>query len=87
MGLTHALGTCACAEAAEALQIAKGLTAMAPARVVWKLAEQDLRLAGLTSSTVQAQVGSNVKIVSWAPQNDLWGHPTVRGGPSSLKQA
>lgn len=71
------------------LQIAKGLSALAPVKVIWKLAEQDLQVVGLSNLTLQ--VGGNVKIVSWAPQNDLLGHPNVRafftqGGMNSFNE-
>lgn len=50
-----------------------------PLNVLWKL-----------SRTIPANVGSNVKIVKWFPQNDLLGHPKTRvffthGGMNSVQ--
>ena len=78
-----------CPEVEEIFAIAKGLSAMAPVKAIWKLDKQDLSLVGLNSSTLE--VGSNVKIVNWAPQNDLLGHPNVKvfftqGGTNSYNE-
>lgn len=62
------------AEAAELRAIAQGLSAIAPAKVLWKLSDSDVVMLNNGSLAV----GSNVKIVKWAPQNDVLGHPRVR---------
>ena len=75
------------AEAAELHAIAKGLSAIAPTKALWKLAESDLIAIGNTSLSV----GSNVKITKWVPQNDVLGHPNVKifftqGGTNSFNE-
>ena len=75
------------AEAAELIQIAQGLSAIAPTKALWKLSESDLVAFGNGS----LPVGSNVKIVQWAPQNDVLGHPSVKafftqGGANSFNE-
>ena len=75
------------AEAAELRAIAQGLSALAPAKVLWKLSDSDLVM--LENSSLS--VGSNVKIVKWAPQNDVLGHPSVKafftqGGANSFNE-
>lgn len=77
------------AEAAEILEVAKALSALAPVKVIWKLAGQDMKVVGLNSTALQ--VGSNVKVVDWAPQQDLLGHPNVKafftqGGMNSFNE-
>ena len=59
---------------AELQAIAQGLSAVAPTKAIWKLAESDLVMLGNNSLPVT----SNVKIVNWVPQNDLLGHPNVK---------
>lgn len=68
------LGVTAIPEAAELKAIAQGLSAIAPTKVIWKLAESDV----IQLNSSQLSVGSNVRIVKWAPQNDLLGHPNVK---------
>ena len=75
------------ADLAEVREIAKGLSAIAPTKVIWKLAESDLQDTGNGSFPV----GGNVKIVNWAPQNDVLGHPDVKafftqGGTNSFNE-
>ena len=75
------------AEEAELKAIAQGLSAVAPAKVLWKLAKSDL----VSMSNSSLPVGSNVKIVAWAPQNDVLGHPSVKafftqGGSNSFNE-
>ena len=67
--------------------MAEGLSAMAPAKVIWKLADSDL--ADVSNSSFM--VGDNVRIVKWAPQNDVLGHPNVKafftqGGTNSFNE-
>lgn len=64
----------ASADVKELKELAVGLTALAPSKVIWKLADSDLHNVSSGSFTV----GDNVKIVKWAPQNDLLGHPNVK---------
>ena len=59
---------------AELQAIAQALSAVAPTKAIWKLAESDLIMLGNSSLPVT----SNVKIVNWVPQNDLLGHPNVK---------
>lgn len=62
------------AEAAELNVVAKGLAAVAPTKVLWKLSESDL----VESKNMSLSIGNNVKIVKWAPQNDALGHCNVK---------
>lgn len=67
--------------------MAAGLSALAPAKVIWKLADSDLVHVSNSSLTV----GDNVKIVKWAPQNNVLGHPQVKafftqGGTNSFNE-
>ena len=75
------------AEAAELNAIAKGLAAVAPTKVLWKLSESDL----VESKNMSLSIGSNVKIVKWVPQNDVLGHRNVKvfftqGGSNSFNE-
>lgn len=77
------------AEAEEMREIAKGLSAIAPAKAIWKLSESDLVTLGGNKSPA---VGANVKIVKWVNQNDVLGHPNVKafftqGGTNSFNEA
>ena len=75
------------AEESELRDLAKGLSA-APYKVLWKLSNDDsLFLEGKPP----LQVGSNVKIVKWCPQNDVLGHPQTKvfvtqGGTNSFME-
>lgn len=75
------------AETAELRAIAQGLCAIAPAKALWKLSDTDLVM--LNSSSLP--VCSNTKVVKWAPQNDVLGHPSVKafftqGGANSFNE-
>ena len=50
------------------------MAAVAPVRVLWKLTAADQRLLGSGNVTVS----SNIRLIEWAPQNDVLGHPSVR---------
>lgn len=88
-GVVYAsLGTTAIPELAELKAIAQGLSAIAPAKVLWKLADSDLVMVGNASLLV----ADNIKVVKWAPQNDVLGHPNVKafftqGGTNSFNEA
>ena len=74
-------------EVAELRAIAQGLSAIAPAKALWKLSDSDLVMLGNSTLTL----GSNVKTVKWAPQNDVLGHPNVKafytqGGANSFNE-
>ena len=76
-----------CAEVAELKAIAQGLSAVAPAKALWKLSDSDRVALGNSSISV----GSNVKIVKWVNQNDVLGHPSVKafftqGGTNSFNE-
>ena len=75
------------AEVAELRAIAQGLCAIAPAKALWKLSGSDLVM--LENSSLP--VCSNIKVVKWAPQNDVLGHPSVKafftqGGANSFNE-
>ena len=77
------------AEAAEIKAIAKALSAIAPTRAVWKLAKKDLELVGVNSSDLN--LGDNILLSDWLPQNDLLGHPNIKafftqGGTNSYNE-
>ncbi len=74
-------------EAAELEAIAQGLSAVAPTKVLWKLSDSDL----VESGNITLSPPNNVKIVKWAPQNDVLGHPNVKvfftqGGANSFNE-
>ena len=76
------------AEPEEMREIAKGLSAIAPTRAIWKLSESDLVTLGGKESPA---VGANVRIVKWVNQNDVLGHPNVKafftqGGTNSFNE-
>ncbi len=64
------------AEVPELKAIAKALSAIAPTRAVWKPAKQDLELVGVNSSDLN--LGDNILLSDWVPQNDLLGHPNIK---------
>ena len=75
------------AEVAEMKAIAQGLSAIAPAKALWKLSDSDQVALGNASISV----GHNVKIVKWVNQNDVLGHPKVKvfftqGGTNSFNE-
>lgn len=75
------------AEVAELKAIAQGLSAIAPAKALWKLSDSDRVALGNASISV----GRNVKIVKWVNQNDVLGHPQVKafftqGGTNSFHE-
>ncbi len=77
------------AEVPELKAIAKALSAIAPTKVVWKLAKQDLELVGVNSSDLN--LGDNILLSDWVPQNDLLGHPNIKafftqGGTNSFNE-
>jgi len=74
------------AEVAELRAITQGLAAIAPTKALWKLSDTD-RVMLNTS----LPVSSNIKVVKWAPQNDVLGHPNVKafftqGGANSFNE-
>ncbi|KAK9820198.1 hypothetical protein WJX72_007391 [[Myrmecia] bisecta] len=82
------LGTAAAVGADEFQAMAAALSAL-PWRVVWKLADGDLP-EGMTLKDLDIQ--ENVKVVQWAPQNDILGHPNLKAflthaGVNSLYEA
>lgn len=75
------------AEVAELRAIEQGLAAMAPTKALWKLSDTDRVM--LNNSSLP--VSSNIKVVKWAPQNDVLGHPNVKafftqGGANSFNE-
>ena len=77
------------AEVPEIKAIAKALSAIAPTRAVWKLAKKDLELVGVNSSDLN--IGDNILLSDWVPQNDLLGHPNTKafftqGGTNSYNE-
>ena len=75
------------AEDAELRAIAQGLAAIAPSKALWKLSDTDQIM--LKNSSLP--VNSNIKVVKWAPQNDVLGHPNVKafftqGGANSFNE-
>ncbi|KAL0040211.1 hypothetical protein WJX77_000384 [Trebouxia sp. C0004] len=84
------LGSTAIPEVPELKAIAKALSGIAPTKVVWKLAKQDLELVGGNSSDLH--LGDNILLSDWVPQNDLLGHPNIKafftqGGTNSFNEA
>ncbi|DBB05885.1 TPA: hypothetical protein ACH3X3_009889 [Trebouxia sp. C0006] len=84
------LGSTAIPDAAEIKAIAKALSAIAPTRAVWNLAKKDLELVGVNSSDLN--LGDNILLSDWLPQNDLLGHPNIKafftqGGTNSYNEA
>ncbi|DBB07554.1 TPA: hypothetical protein ACH3X3_009010 [Trebouxia sp. C0006] len=82
------MGTLAMPSEEELLSMVRGLSAL-PNPVLWKLDSQ--MLPGNTT-LLSLQLGSNIKIIKWAPQNDILGHPAVgvfltQGGINSLYEA
>lgn len=67
--------------------MADALAAVAPVSVLWKLTKADQQLLGLGNATL----GSNIRLMEWAPQNDVLGHPATRAfltqaGTNSLNE-
>eukprot|EP00884_Botryococcus_braunii_P002179 jgi/Botrbrau1/11962/Bobra.341_1s0027.1 len=59
-----------------------------PARVLWKLSKEEIS----EDKSWMESLGSNIKVVTWFPQNDLLGHSNVKaffthGGLNSLYEA
>ena len=44
-------------------------------KVLWKLSESEVPDE---AALVELKIGSNTKVVSWLPQNDVLGHPRTR---------
>ena len=56
---------------------------------MWKLAKKDLELVGVNSSDLN--LGDNILLSDWVPQNDLLGHPNMKafftqGGTNSYNE-
>ncbi|BDA41086.1 UDP-glucuronosyltransferase 2B20 [Coccomyxa sp. Obi] len=89
MGVVYvSLGTVCSIGAQEFRKLAAALSAL-PAHVIWKVGADDLP-EGVSLAALG--LGDNVKVVQWAPQNDLLGHAKTRaflthGGVNGLYEA
>ena len=54
--------------------VADVLAAVAPVSVLWKLTAADQQLLGVGNVTLS----HNIRLIEWAPQNDVLGHPATR---------
>ena len=54
--------------------MADALAAVAPLSVLWKLSAADQQLLGVGNVTLS----HNIRLIEWAPQNDVLGHPATR---------
>ena len=64
------------------------LAAVAPVSVLWKLTAADQQLLGVGNVTLS----HNIRLIEWAPQNDVLGHPATRAfltqaGTNSFNEA
>ncbi len=62
------------AERHELQAVADALAAVAPVSVLWKLTAADQQLLGVGNITLS----HNIRLIEWAPQNDVLGHPATR---------
>ena len=62
------------AEKHELQAVADALAAVAPVSVLWKLTPADQQLLGVGNVTLS----HNIRLIEWAPQNDVLGHPATR---------
>lgn len=62
------------AEKHELQAVADALAAVAPVSVLWKLTVADQQLLGVGN----VALASNIRLIEWAPQNDILGHPATR---------
>jgi hypothetical protein len=63
------------APAGASLTVLRAAQLLPDVRIVWKLSEDER--AALAGDLKAANV-TNVKVVTWAPQNDLLGHPKLK---------
>lgn len=88
-GVVYAsLGYTAIPERHELQAVADALAAVAPLSVLWKLSAADQQLLGVGNVTLS----HNIRLIEWAPQNDVLGHPATRAfltqaGTNSFNEA
>ncbi|DBA81000.1 TPA: hypothetical protein ACH3X2_007206 [Trebouxia sp. C0005] len=88
-GVVYAsLGYTAIPEKHELQAVADALAAVAPVSVLWKLTPADQQLLGVGNVTLS----HNIRLIEWAPQNDVLGHPATRAfltqaGTNSFNEA
>lgn len=88
-GVVYAsLGYTAIPERHELQAVADALAAVAPVSVLWKLSAADQQLLGVGNVTLSY----NIRLIEWAPQNDVLGHPATRAfltqaGTNSFNEA
>ncbi|DBB08133.1 hypothetical protein WJX82_009623 [Trebouxia sp. C0006] len=88
-GVVYAsLGYTAIPERHELQAVADALAAVAPVSVLWKLTAADQQLLGVGNVTLS----HNIRLIEWAPQNDVLGHPATRAfltqaGTNSFNEA
>lgn len=64
--------------------VLKAVTALPEVRFVWKLSEGEQAAIGEELEVVNV---SNLRIMSWVPQNDLLGHPKVKAFVTQVRLA